>query len=486
MINAGDAAACVNDGVRDGDHEVILVLDLGSTWLKGGLARADGSLLYIDRVASPLRGATALDAETVWQAVLSMLLRLHGKAGQGKALAIAITGATRTHVFLDGQGQPCGPVMLWNDPAGAQHGDCVAQAYGISGSSAGYGAFHPLSRVLQFAQDHDGVLPHAMAEIKDWLNSRLTGRLVTDDVAYGRIVSGHGGDTCLFDVLGRLGLRTSVVPSPASPVSVLGMATCSGLQGVPVVVGSFDTWASCLGMGAMLDGGVYDISGTTQVLGTFSVRPRPVKGMVSMPWTDTLWQTGGPCQTGMGSLAWFARAFLDSDDPADTLAAAQASSANDVPLCLPYLSGERMPLWNDTLSASFHGVKSHHVRADMAQALVEGLVLAHRLALDVMQVRGPDAVLHMSGGGAQLPQWVQARADGFDMAIELCLAEETALAGAALAAGVATGRYDSIAAAQSVVAAGHSRILPRRERAAYFESKAAAFSSMLSRDVSLS
>lgn len=485
MMNAGEATGCASAAVQDADQGVMLVLDLGSTWLKGGLAGVDGSLRYTERVASPLRAAAGLEAETVWQSVRDMLLRLRRQAAPEQALAISITGATRTHVFLDGEGRPCGPVMLWDDPAGAQQADRVALAYGAPAGTAGYGAFHPLARILHFAQTHDGLMPHAMIELKDWLNSRLAGRLATDAVAFGRIVPRSSDDATLAQVLSRLGLPASIIPASVSPVSVLGCARCDGLQGVPVVVGSFDTWASCLGMGAMVEGGVYDISGTTQVLGSFSVQPRPVQGMVSMPWTDTLWQTGGPCQTGMGTLAWFARAFLDSDDPADTLVAANASRVEDVPLCLPYLSGERMPLWRDTLSASFLGVKSHHVRADMAQALVEGLVLAHRLALDAMQVRQAAAVLRMSGGGAQLPSWVQARADGFDMPIELCLTEETALVGAALAAGIATGRYDSIAAAQGVVTAGRRCVIPSRARAAYFESRAAAFSSMLSRDVSL-
>jgi len=482
------------------DKGVVLALDLGSTWLKGGLVDIDGGLLHLERVASPLQGEGPLDAEDVWQATRGVLWRLRRQAGPAVPLAISITGATRSHVFLDARYRPLGPVMLWDDPTGAEQGEQVSRAYGCPGDTPGYGAYHPLARLLQFRRDR-GTTPHRLAELKDWLNYRLTGRLVTDAVAYGRMEPDASSGLSVEDVLARLELPRAVIAPRALPASILGPSgggdqaaanigahgASTGLpSGIPVIVSSFDTWASCLGMGAMRDGGVYDISGTTQVLGTFSRAPRPVRSMVSMRWTDELWQTGGPCQTGMGTLAWFARAFLDSDDPAQTLAAASASRARDVPLCLPYLSGERMPLWNSSLSASFHGVKSHHFRADLAQALVEGLVLAHRLALDAMQARNPGVRLHMGGGGTRLTEWVQARADAFGVTVELGQTEESALVGAGLAAAAALGERKNLEAAQDVLEAHSVCVTPRATRSAYYETRAKEFSMLLSRDPSLS
>jgi len=481
--------------------DVVLALDLGSTWLKGGLVDLDGKLLHLERVASPLQGEGPLDAEDIWQATVGLLRRLCRQAGPAAApLAVSITGATRSHVFLDAQQRPFGPVMLWNDPAGSELGERVSRAYGFTGDTPGFGAYHPLARILRVGQDR-GAMPHRLVELKDWLNYRLTGRLATDAVAYGRIEPDASSGLSVDDILARLALPRTVIPPCAPPASILGRTGDGGRadasdkaggvslglpSGIPVVVGSFDTWASCLGMGAMRDGGVYDISGTTQVLGAFSRAPRPVPRMVSMRWTDDLWQTGGPCQTGMGTLAWFARAFLDSDDPAQTLAVARASRARDVPLCLPYLAGERMPLWSSALSASFHGVKSHHLRADLAQALVEGLVLAHRLALDALQVRNASTTLHMGGGGTRLPEWVQARADAFGMTVELGQAEEPALVGAALAAATALGSRPSLEAAQNVLKARSVCVTPRMSRTAYYDSRAKEFSMLLSRDPSLS
>lgn len=462
--------------------DVVLALDLGSTWLKGGLVRPDGIVLHVERVASPLRASRPLDAEAVWQEVLTLLLRLHALSGQA-AQAIAVTGATRTHVFVDAAGRPLAPICCWDDPCGAQWAVAVAKAYGLPDGTPGMGAFHPLARLREHVHTHRAV-PQAMAELKDWLNFRLTGRLVTDAVVLGRIAP-EDEALPLSRVLSRLGLPGHVIPPPAAPDTLLGPVdgTCdqrlAALHDLPVAVGSFDTWASCLGMGALRDGSIYDVSGTTQVLGLFSREPRRVPGMVSMSWAPGLWQLGGPCQTGLGTLAWYARTFLDSEDPADTLSAAASSTAHDTPLCLPYLSGERMPLWDSTLSASFHGVKSYHSRADMAQGLVEGLVLAHRLALDAMQARRPHAVLRMGGGGSQLQYWVQTRADAFAMPIVTGVSGESALAGAAMAAATALGAHAGLDAAQSAMEQHETRVLPCAERSAYFNERAKNFSIML-------
>ncbi|MGB6104646.1 MAG: FGGY-family carbohydrate kinase [Pusillimonas sp.] len=472
----------------DVEDSAVLALDLGSTWLKAAWVRPGGRLGGIERVASPLR-AQGLDAEEIWRAVRDLLAGLCRASDAPKnVLALALTGVTRTHVFVDMNGRPLAPVVLWNDPYGEQQGARVARAFGADPDTPGYGAFHPLARLVQFVDDRS-CAPYAMVELKDWLNFRLSGRWATDAISFGRIAPGSI-DLGLADVLARLGLPASVIPACALPTRILGPVRAdspelpAALGGVPLAVCGFDTWASSLGMGAVVDGGVYDISGTTQVMGVFSRSRREVQGMVSIAWTEDLWQLGGPCQTGLGTLAWFARSFLDVDDPAATLAAAAESRGGDVPLCLPYLSGERMPLWSSTLSGSFQHVKPQHTRSDFAQSLVEGLVLAHRLALDAMGARRPGVAIHMDGGGAQHRYWVQARADAFGMPVKTSGSGESALVGAALAAEIGLGRYRDIGAAQLQINQSSALVVPRPERSAYFESRAKEFSGMLSRDMS--
>jgi xylulokinase len=468
------------------DSKAILAVDLGSTWLKAAWVRPDGRIGAITRAESPLR-ASEPQAQQVWDSVRALICeQIHSADAPRQILALALTGVTRSHVFIDQAGQVLGPLVLWNNPYGEKQAGAVAAAFGTPGQTTGYGAFHPLARLLQFCQE-TGTRPAAMVELKDWLNFRLTGRLATDSVAYGRIQPGTPGSPALAETLDRLGFPASVIPPTIAPHARLGAAQTHGdkqlerLANVPVIASSFDTWCCTLGMGAVVDGGIYDISGTTEVMGTFGPAPRTVQGMVCLPWTESLWHIGGPCQTGLGTLAWFARAFLDEDDPAATLKAAAASSRQDPPLCIPYLAGERMPWWDSQLTASFQEVRAHHTRGDFAQALVEGLALAHRLAIDGADVLRAGATVHMGGGGTQHPYWCQTRADAFGACMKIGSSAESALVGAALAAGVALGYHVDLPAAQSGINESSTLLRPDPERARYFDSRAMKFSAMLHR-----
>lgn len=459
----------------------ILALDLGSSKMKSAWVRPDGRMYGLCRIESPVRtrGASAQD---VWSAVAALLARQISSAqAPGRILGLVLTGLTRTHVFLDTHGSVTGPLIRWDDPYGETCADEVATAYGVDPGTNGFGAFHPLARLVQRRRD-TGAAPAAMLELRDWLNYRLAGRCVTDAVAYGRL---HGTAATATQALEALGFASSVIPPARTPTRRLGQVRkledpgLRPLAGVPLITGSFDTWCSTLGMGAIVEGCAYDISGTTEVMGSFSTTPAAMLGMVCLRWTPTLWQVGGPCLTGLGTLAWFARGFLDADDPAATLAAARLGTSATPPLCLPYINGERMPWWRSDLPASFHEVRTQHTRNDFARALVEGLVLAHRVALDEAGIRAAGTRLHLGGGGSALADWCQMRADAFGLPLAIGENPESALVGAALAAAVALGYHADLPAAQRTVRARGITLQPDPDRKRYFDERAAAYGRLL-------
>ncbi|MFA7438455.1 FGGY-family carbohydrate kinase [Castellaniella sp.] len=465
---------------RSDPDAAVLAIDLGSARLKGAWVRSDGRLGPVLSVDSPVR-VPRQTPEGVWQAVNGLMAALlHQADAPATVQALALTGLTRSHVFLDPEGQEDVRLVLWDDPYGEACAAQVAAAYGVP-ETRSFGAFHPLARLVQWRHDHAHA-PRAMLELKDWLNYRLTGVLATDTVVYGRLWS----DTVtVAQVLERLGMAASSIPAPQAAETILGRVQAplgKGLErllNVPVAVSSFDTWCATLGMGAIHEGGVYDISGTSEAMGAFYAQPRHPPGAVCLQWTHTLWHVGGPCQTGLGTLAWFARRFLETDDPAATLAAARQSTASEPPLCLPYVSGERMPWWDADLSASFHGVRGHHTRADFARAVVEGLALAHRAALDETGLRTAGGVIHMGGGGSRLPDWCQTRADAFAMPFLVDENAESALTGAALAASVALGYHPTLSCAQNAVRQRSRRVVPDPARVCYFEERLTMFSQLL-------
>jgi xylulokinase len=220
-------------------------------------------------------------------------------------------------------------------------------------------------------------------------------------------------------------------------------------QGVPIAECGFDAWSASFGIGCVHDGAVYNNCGTTEVFGAFGVTARQIPGISSLPWSQGLYHLGGPCLTGLGTLAWFGERFLGDADPASVLACA-AQAGPDVPMCVPFVTGERMPFWRADLRASFIGVQSQHGRPEFARALVDGLLVFQRRLLRLLAA-SPQSVF-LSGGGAALPGWAALKASAFSVPVRLPAGEEPGLLGAAMCALVALGTFDSLGQAQDALA----------------------------------
>lgn len=446
----------------------VLAIDIGSTRLKAALLDQAGVVVSQVQEPSPLRAPTVRPADVLTAAAAAAHALCGGQAPQ----AIAITGATRTTVVVDADRSAVGAAITLSDGRGADHALALQTAYGAS-NAIGMGAFHPLARALDL-QCHAPESYRAMRwmlDMKDWINLQLTGLACVDNVALARIQPVDGDTEAL---LARLGLKAGLTGTASAPASVVGLVRADAPQGwawclgVPVVQCGFDAWCASFGMGAVQAGSVYNVCGTTDVLGGFVRAPVQVDGIACLPWCEGLQHLGGPCLTGLSTLSWFGQQFLDDPDPAAVLACAGAAR-DDCPIALPFVHGERMPFWRSDLRASFLDVQSHHGRAEFARALVDGLLLFQRwlighLTTDLQTV-------HLGGGGSSLPGWPQAKASAFDVPVRIAECEEPALLGAAMCAQTALGRYASLPQCQQAMQPAFSETAPDSELVRRFRAR---------------
>jgi len=423
---------------------LVLVIDIGSTRLKASLAGAGGELLCFQSTTSPLAGRNVDPHQ-----LLSDLASLAAvTCGGVRPIAIAITGATRSMVCVAADGKALGSVIKLDDPRGAQFEPALQHAYGVK-HRRGLGAGHPLARALDI-QAQEPVRYREMRwllELKDWINLQLTGRAVCDSVALARIAPTTGA---LAQLLARLGLAHDLCAGALDPGQVVGLVRSdAGMwarwQDVPVIECGFDAWCATFGMGCVRDRAVYNVCGTTEVFGSFSTRVRDVPGVACLPWDTGLFHIGGPCLTGLGTLAWFGERFLGNPDPAVVLACA-ATAGYDTPLCLPFVTGERMPFWREDLRASFTDVHSSHGLPEMARALVDGLLVFQAWLL--RHIEPAPRAIYLSGGGVALAGWAQRKASAFGVPVCVPECAEPGLMGAALCAQVALGFHESLSQAQ--------------------------------------
>ncbi len=451
----------------------VLAVDLGGTGLRAALVGPEGDLGPI--AVEPGVGDTGeVDPETWWAALESALAQLAQGADFGTAKAVAITGFTRTQVFLDAGGRPVRPAITWRDArAGA-----LAAAEGLDHpEGAQLNAFHPVGRLMWLQAHEPEVLARVatVLEPKDFLNHRLTGRAVTDPVSSARLLAAarpHEGRS----LIEALGLPMHLVPEALAPGE--GIAAVrpdlpppfDRLAGRPVVAVGNDTWAAVLGLGALRDGFGYNISGTTEVFGTVWDRPAAAPGLLSVDWGPGLHQLGGPSQNGGDTLVWGLGLLGRSDPVGPALDALLAAPRDRQPLLfLPYLQGERTPHWNPDLRGAFLGLNRRHGAADAAVAILEGIAFLNRTVLERAEAALGRRVaeIRIGGGGAGNAAWRQIKADVCERPVVATACPEPGLLGCALAARSALGDFPTLAAAQAALARPAARHEPdpdRRER----------------------
>jgi len=126
---------------------------------------------------------------------------------------------------------------------------------------------------------------------------------------------------------------------------------------------------------------------------------------------------------------------------------AEAPAGCDGLVFLPYLEGERTPIWDARARGVFFGIGPTHGRAHFVRAVVEGVSFALRSVLDVLRETAPAEAVRLIGGGARSAIWRQALADVWRVPVQVLssAAQDATSLGAGIAAGIGVGIFSSVA-----------------------------------------
>jgi xylulokinase len=468
--------------------EIILAVDLGAGSLRAAAVTKRGRLVTlaaqpIDAAAEPQPGWSELDPEIWWRALATTVGMVLDRLPRSARIAgLCLAGLTRSQVLLDGDAQVLRPALLFRDRRAVIEAEEVSRYFATENPPA-ITAFHPLARLAWLTRVEPTLFERvaAVAEPKDFLNARLTGRLAGDSVTYSRF-----DDLALIRKLPPTLQRclALLVVERLAPWASLGPVTCreapfDRLAGVPVFAGSMDAWASAVGAGAVRPGQAYDIAGTSEVVGLITRERRSAPGLVSLSWGENVHQIGGPTQAGADSARWCHEVFRLRGSLAASIERAGALLPTaEPPLFLPYLAGERTPLWREDLRAAFHLVSRTHGPDDFLFAVLEGVAHAVREILTLAATGGGEAAheLRICGGGARSDAWCQLKADITGLPVLRASLRETGLSGCAIAAAFGLGLYPSLAAASDAMVPAARVFTPRSELAAFYRARAQSYS----------
>ena len=393
----------------------------------------------------PHRIGVEADAAKWWAALLDALAEIGTEGVRG----IAIGGFTRSQVLVDAAGVPVRPAQCFPD----------GRADPVPGAEAGtwmaMTAFHPAARLAWVARHDPAALAQARYVLQpaDFLSFQLTRRAASDRIANCWAIDRQGAATT--GPLRRAGVSEALLPELLAPGAALGTARdVAGLAGVPVFQGSMDTWVASLGAGVGRPEDAYLIAGTTDAGGVLTASPAERPGLVTLPWGDGVFHTGGPSAAGGACLEWAAR-LLRLADTAAVIALAQTAGEAPPLLFIPALIGSRAPYWRAEARGALLGLDMAHGPAEIARAVLEGIACADR---DLFGGLDFDRLV-IAGGGARADFACQVRADVLGRPVHR-VAGEPGLAGAAVLAWVGLGVYASVAEAQAVMCRPDRVFLP--------------------------
>jgi xylulokinase len=468
--------------------EYLLAVDVGAGSLRAGLVCADGrvAMMIAKRLpaAQPRPGWHEMDPERWWEALRAAaqaLLRRVPRAA--RVVGVCICGLTRSQVLLDERGRVLGPAMLFRDRRAADDAQEIAREFAADNPASAVSAFHPLARLAWVARRHPRRFARigSVLEPKDFLNYRLTGAIAGDSVTHSRERPRRLAPRQRPDAIDRcLALLQPDLRAPWQRLAAIQPASgpLARLAGVPVFAGSMDAWASAVGSGAVCPGTAYDIAGTSEVAGLVTSRRFDVPGLVSLAWSERAHQAGGPTQAGADCARWCHATFRVRGPLERAIERAGTAPVHaERPLFLPWLGGERTPVWRSDVRGAFHGVARDAGPDDFLWSVLEGVAMAVRDILEhAMFATGERArEVRVSGGGARSDAWCQMKADVLGIPVVRSPQPETGVIGAAMAAAVGLGLHRDMDAAARAMAPAGRRFEPDRRRHAFFDERAALY-----------
>jgi xylulokinase len=442
---------------------VLLGIDLGTTRVKVGLITLDGVPLGIARAGYPIdtepaSGRAEQDPDDWWRGLVRAMREL--RAGdRGEVVGIAVAGHGPTMAPVDRDGRPTGPAITWLDSRSREESAELERGTSLKGWSLGV-----LPAALWLTR-HDG----AAADRARWfLNSwealalRLTGRAATTLVPGQQFAS--------TDEILAGGLDPVRIAPACSTGSVLGGLTETAaselglVAGTPVVAGLVDAFASFHGARMIEPGDAIDVGGAAGGFGVYADRRVEAVGSFSTPAPLAgLWSVGGAMAATGSALDWFAGDVLDGARSISELIA-EAAGTNpgaDGLVFLPYLAGERSPLWDPNARGVLAGLTLTHGRAHIARAVIEAAALAIRHVAEPILAAGADvSAMRVCGGPAHSETWNQLKADVTGFPIEVPRVLETTVVGAAIVAAVGVGVHPDLPTAIRAMTAIERRLEP--------------------------
>ena len=398
---------------------MILSFDVGTSVLKGGVIDFDGVLQSRAEVPVHLtdRGDPLVheaDANNWVSALALVAAQLQiPKAGSGEIAAVVVSGNGPTLVPVGSKGEPLDFAMTWMDRRGVAEARMIAEVTGQYVDPTFY-----LPKALWIYKNKPEVYRRTrhFCTCPEFIDLYLTGKAYT-------VLPSEQFTPYIWTVgtIEALGMDPSKFPPFIRPGELVGEVRLEAEEllgipaGTPVFAGGPDFVMTLLGTATVRPGRACDRAGTSEGINLCSEQPIKDERLLCLPHIiEGYMNISGIISTSGKALSWFksitGRADLDYESLFEDIC--QVPPGSRSLLFLPYLAGERAPLWDPFARGSFVGLTANHGRKEMTRAVVEAVGFAVRDVIEVMGENGLEiGELRVTGGQAKSPLWNQIKAD---------------------------------------------------------------------------
>ena len=467
-------------------------IDLGTSAMKLLLLDADGNILNTISKEYPLEfphpGWSQQNPQDWEKALFKGMPELLSGFEGNEVAGIGCGGQMHGLVVLDEDDNVIRPAILWNDGRTAKQVDYLNNEIGkdklsqLTANIAFAGFTAP--KILWMRENE----PENFAKIakimlpKDYINYILTGVHSCDySDASGMLLLDVANKCWSKEMLDICGISESQMPKLFESYDCIGtvkadIATKLGLPtNVKVVAGAGDNAAAAVGTGVVGEGGCNISLGTSGTV-FISSKEFPTldnNAIHNFAHADGGWHLMGCMLSAASCNKWLMEdVFKTSDYSGEQAVIPEEKLGQNHVFFLPYLMGERSPINDTNARGTFIGMTMDTTRADMVQAVLEGVAFAIRDSVEVARSLGIEInSSKICGGGAKSPLWKRIFANVLNCELEIPVSEQGPGMGGAMLSMVACGEYESVKACCEKLCSVASTVKPEPQLVAKYEAR---------------
>jgi len=459
---------------------LLLGIDIGTSACKATLFKKDGTVVATSSAAYftqyPKPGWVEQNPDDWWDAMCKALKALWEVADPKAVVGIGIDGQSWAAVAVDYNGNCLCPTPIWMDTRAAEL--CVEYEEAIGRDkifSIGGNPFKPsytLPKILWYKKNLPDVYEKTayILQCNSFIVYRLTDAISQDlSQSYGLQCFDLHKAAYNLPLCQELGISHDILPEVIACHQIVGKITkkaaeATGLpEGVPVVAGGLDAACGALGAGVLHSGQTQLQGGQAGGMGICLSEYKPSPDLImSYHVIPGHWLLQGGTVGGGGALRWFKEQF-GNEESFDQLTsqAADVSPGAEGLVFLPYMAGERSPIWDRDAKAVFYGLDYSKTKAHAVRAVLEGVAFSVRHNLEVAAEAGAFAKeLMATGGAANSHLWMPIKADITGKDVTVTTSDTSTTLGVAILAGVAVGMYGGFDEAIASTVSVKQRFIP--------------------------